>query len=207
MNVADAARRLGMSATGVRKACDEGRLRCRRNDDGEREIEEDDLTAFATERQRTQAGGRGSPVPRDRGAALRLVGTQHGGQPARGPDVPDHDLLPKESFLIECPHWLNWDHFYELKRRWKVSVGALVRRAFDLKCISEATYRRAYVHLNKTGERTHERDEPASEPPTLLSKAILAVQPDITVQDLATRAGLSVADLVALVDLGAPTIA
>lgn len=111
-------------------------------------------------------------------------------------------LLPKESFLVECPRWLNWAHFYELKRRWKVSVGALLRRAFDLRCISEATYRRAYVHLNKTGERTHERDEPPPEPPTLLAKAIEAVHPDITVQDLAARAGLSIADLEALVDLG-----
>jgi Zn-dependent peptidase ImmA (M78 family)/transcriptional regulator with XRE-family HTH domain len=114
-------------------------------------------------------------------------------------------LLPKESFIVECPRWLNWDHFYELKRRWKVSVSALVRRAFDLKCISEATYRRAYVHLNRTGERTHERDEPPSEPPTLLSKAILAVEPDFTVQDLAARVGLSVGDLEALVDLNSST--
>jgi Zn-dependent peptidase ImmA (M78 family)/transcriptional regulator with XRE-family HTH domain len=117
-------------------------------------------------------------------------------------------LLPKESFLIECPRGLNWDHFYELKRRWKVSVGALIRRAFDLKCISEATYRRAYVHMNKTGERTQERDEPPVELPTLISKAMVAVHPDITPQNLAARIGLAVADLQdlhALADMGIPS--
>lgn len=110
-------------------------------------------------------------------------------------------LLPQESFLVECPKWLNWDHFYELKRRWKVSVGALLKRAFDLGCISEATYRRAYVHLNRTGERTKERDEPPAEPPSLLAKAIEAVQPDLTVQDLAVKCGFSVADLEAIIGL------
>jgi Zn-dependent peptidase ImmA (M78 family) len=108
-------------------------------------------------------------------------------------------LLPREPFLVECPRWLNWEHFYELKRRWKVSVAALVKRAYDLGCISEVTYRRAYVHLNKTGERLQERDEPPPEPPTLLTKAINAAQPDFTVEAIAAAVGLSVADLRGLV--------
>ena len=104
-------------------------------------------------------------------------------------------LLPKEPFLVECPRWLDWDHFYELKRRWKVSVAALVKRAYDLKKLSEASYRRAYVHLNKTGERLQERDEPPAEPPTLLVKALDAVGPEMTVEDVATQMGVGLGDL------------
>ena len=44
----------------------------------------------------------------------------------------------------------------------------------------------AYVHLNKTGERLLERDEP----PTLLGKAIAAVGPEITVEGLAEALGV-----------------
>jgi Zn-dependent peptidase ImmA (M78 family)/transcriptional regulator with XRE-family HTH domain len=108
-------------------------------------------------------------------------------------------LLPREPFLLECPRWLDWDHFYELKRRWKVSVAALLRRAHDLGKLSEASYRRACVHLNKTGERLQERDEPPAEPPSLLAQAIDAVAPETTLEDLAAKLGLAVADLRALV--------
>lgn len=104
-------------------------------------------------------------------------------------------LLPRESFLVECPRWLDWEHFYELKRRWKVSVAALVKRAYDLGRLSEPTYRRAYMHLNKTGERQQERDEPPVEMPTLLGNAIDAVGPEITVEDIAATVGMGVADL------------
>jgi Zn-dependent peptidase ImmA (M78 family) len=81
-------------------------------------------------------------------------------------------MCPKESFLHECPTHLNIDHFYELKRRWRVSVQALVRRAYDLGVFSEATYRRAFVRLGQLGERKSERLEPAPEQPTLLGQAI-----------------------------------
>jgi Zn-dependent peptidase ImmA (M78 family)/transcriptional regulator with XRE-family HTH domain len=108
-------------------------------------------------------------------------------------------LLPREPFLVECPRWLDWEHFYELKRRWKVSVAALVKRAHDLGKLSEASYRRAYVHLNKTGERLQERDEPPAEAPSLLEKALAAVEPEMTVEGLAAEMGLGVNDLRALV--------
>lgn len=109
-------------------------------------------------------------------------------------------LVPLEPFLVECPRRLDWEHIYELKRRWKVSVAALVRRAYDLGCFSEATYRRAYVHLNQTGERLQERDEPPEEHPTLLAKAIEAVAPDITIEDLVATMGLGAVDLRELVN-------
>jgi len=108
-------------------------------------------------------------------------------------------LVPQEPFLVECPRWLDWDHFYELKRRWKVSVAALVKRAYDFGVLSEATYRRAYVHLNKTGERLQERDEPPAEPPTLLGKAIAAVGPEVAVEGLAEALGVGVGEVRGLV--------
>lgn len=56
-------------------------------------------------------------------------------------------------------------------------------------------FKSLYIHLNKTGERIQERDEPPPELPTLLTKAIEAVQPDVTLEGIASTVGLLVADL------------
>jgi Zn-dependent peptidase ImmA (M78 family)/transcriptional regulator with XRE-family HTH domain len=81
-------------------------------------------------------------------------------------------LLPKMPFLAECPSRLDWNRLRALKRRWGVSLAAIVRRAFDLGIFSEATYRRAYTTLNQRGWRTSEPDEPPMERPTLLHRAV-----------------------------------
>jgi len=108
-------------------------------------------------------------------------------------------LLPRDAFAMECPRRLDWDHFYELKRRWKVSVSALVKRAYDLRCITEATYRRAFIHLNKTGERYAEPHEPPAEPPTLIASALEAIATRVDKASLAHGLGLSLSDLEALI--------
>jgi Zn-dependent peptidase ImmA (M78 family) len=107
-------------------------------------------------------------------------------------------LLPSEPFIDECPRRLNWDQFYELKARWRVSLQALIKRAFDLRILSEASYRRAFVHLNKTGERQHERGEPPEEPATLLAKSVAELQPDFTVGDIARHIGLGEREVMTL---------
>lgn len=114
-------------------------------------------------------------------------------------------LVPRESFLQECPRYLNWEHLYELKRRWRVSVAALVRRAFDLGVFSQATYRRAFMRLNHTGERFQERDEPPEERPSLLAQALRVVTPDLPTEALCNQLGIHRAILEELLeDGGAP---
>jgi Zn-dependent peptidase ImmA (M78 family)/DNA-binding XRE family transcriptional regulator len=81
-------------------------------------------------------------------------------------------LLPSSSFGAECPRRLSWPHLLQLKRRWKVSLAAMVRRAYDLGIYSEATYRRGYVQLNKKGWRDKEPDEPPMERPRVLREAV-----------------------------------
>lgn len=81
-------------------------------------------------------------------------------------------LLPKAPFLSECPRRLDWTRLRQMKKRWGVSLAALVRRAFELGLYTEATYRRAYSILNQRGWRTDEPDEPEMERPTLLARAV-----------------------------------
>lgn len=81
-------------------------------------------------------------------------------------------LLPAESFGAECPDRLDWHKLLELKVRWKVSVAAIVRRAFDLKIFSESQYRRAMIQITQMGWRKNEPHEPVQERLTLLTRAI-----------------------------------
>jgi Zn-dependent peptidase ImmA (M78 family) len=113
-------------------------------------------------------------------------------------------LLPRESFLPECPRNLNWPLFRELKQRWKVSIAALLKRAYDLECLSEASYRRAFVHLNQTGERRREQHEPPAEDATLIAQAVAAIADEYSTEDLASALAMPSADLRAVAAM--PTV-
>lgn len=109
-------------------------------------------------------------------------------------------LVPREAFLQECPRRFNMQKFYELKRRWHVSVAALIRRAYDLECISEATYRRAYVQLNQSGERYKEQDEPPAEEPSMLRQALDIAADDISLEDISKRLCIRLPELETIIE-------
>lgn len=87
-------------------------------------------------------------------------------------------LLPADTFGRECPRRLVWPHFLELKRRWSVSLAAMLHRAHDLCLLSDATYRRASVQLAQKGWRFSEPDEPGLEIPELLANALQLLEGD-----------------------------
>src|SRR5205085_4405757 len=104
-------------------------------------------------------------------------------------------LMPRESFLLECPKRLVWPHFFELKHRWKVSLAALVRRARDLNIISEDTYRRANVQLNQKWGHS-EPFEPEIERPTILPRTmVLLSQERMSMAAIAEELNIYEADL------------
>ena len=92
-------------------------------------------------------------------------------------------LLPRAAFISEFPRAtvrFNWSAIYDMKLRWKVSVAAIIRRAFDLGIIDAAAYRRASIHLSKTGQAKKEHYDDSElilpEEPELLSNAITALE-------------------------------
>lgn len=85
-------------------------------------------------------------------------------------------LLPEDPFTAECPRRLVWSELIELKQRWKVSLAAIVRRAFELGIYSEATYRRGFSQLNRRGWRKNEPAEPEMERPGLIRDAFAKVR-------------------------------
>lgn len=83
-------------------------------------------------------------------------------------------LLPGASFAKEF--WsgggVDWALAFRLKARWKVSVQAIVFRAFELGVINALEYRRAYKLMSARGWRTGEPHEPKAEQPELFTKAM-----------------------------------
>lgn len=86
-------------------------------------------------------------------------------------------LIPRTAFAREFPRsrrTLDWNALFTMKLRWKVSVRAIVRRAFDLGLIDAAQYRTANIQLVKTGQAKaeHHDERIAVEEPELLRAAI-----------------------------------
>lgn len=88
-------------------------------------------------------------------------------------------LLPRGAFLPDfgkaiINNRFSWTHIYNMKLRWKVSVAAIIRRAYDLKLIDAMKYRLANVYLRKSGQTKSEQfdSDIPEENPELISEAI-----------------------------------
>jgi hypothetical protein len=85
---------------------------------------------------------------------------------------------------------MDWPAFHRAKRRWGVSLKALIYRAHSLKLISDAAYRRANAQLAEWGN-----PEPVPlgppESPSLLGMAIAMFEDTgITIDDIAEHAAV-----------------
>lgn len=87
-------------------------------------------------------------------------------------------LLPRTAFIREFApafgRYINWNYLFELKKRWKVSFAAIIRRAYDLGLIDAIKYRSAYIYLRKTGQMKTEKGD------NLLSLEQVELLPEIT---------------------------
>ncbi|HWA76569.1 MAG TPA: XRE family transcriptional regulator [Polyangiaceae bacterium] len=93
-------------------------------------------------------------------------------------------LLPSTAFWREFPRpspRLDWSALIAMKKRWGVSVQALVRRAFDLGIIGPSNYRWANIRISQLGWRTCEPGEPSlDEVPEMLPRTLTELALDGT---------------------------
>jgi Zn-dependent peptidase ImmA (M78 family) len=94
-------------------------------------------------------------------------------------------LVPRESFLEECPRGWSFEAFRRLKARWKMSIQALLYRAKDFGCISVSTHRRAMIQITMEGKRKNEGDEWPKEKPVLITQALDLLHDQVTLDGLA----------------------
>lgn len=107
-------------------------------------------------------------------------------------------LIPRAAFAREFPRgrrMLDWNALFAMKLRWKMSVRAIARRAYDLGLIDAAQYRTANIQLVKTGQSKAERldDRIAAEEPELLHAAMhwMTERDPLALRRLAAELGLT----------------
>lgn len=86
-------------------------------------------------------------------------------------------LIPRSAFAKEFPRTrrsLDWSGLFAMKLRWRMSVRAILRRAFDLGLIDAVQYRVGNIHLAKTGQAKAEKfdDNLGTEKPELMYGAL-----------------------------------
>jgi Zn-dependent peptidase ImmA (M78 family)/transcriptional regulator with XRE-family HTH domain len=89
-------------------------------------------------------------------------------------------LLPRHAFAVDfqAHHHADWEGLLELKRYWRVSVQAIIRRAYDLRLIDAAEYRQRFRRLSGWGWRTNEPNEPEIDQPNLFRSALARARAD-----------------------------
>ena len=84
-------------------------------------------------------------------------------------------LLPRDAFLADVSQYPNKLDFYvELKKKWRVSISAMIIRAFRLNAITHNQYQYLMKQLSKRGWRTKEPldDIIKISKPTVLKKVV-----------------------------------
>jgi len=84
-------------------------------------------------------------------------------------------LLPEETFKRDASKYPNkLDYYVELKRKWKVSIAAMIYKACDLELISQYQYQYLWKIINKKGWRINEPLDNIlkTQEPSLLKTAI-----------------------------------
>lgn len=84
-------------------------------------------------------------------------------------------LLPKNAFISDVGVYADNIAFYiELKKKWKVSISAMIRRSYNLKLIDNITYSQLMRSMQKRGIKKHEPldDELTTSKPSLLRTAV-----------------------------------
>jgi len=80
-------------------------------------------------------------------------------------------LMPAKQIVGELDD-LNFDRLSVLKTRWKVSMAAIVHRAYDLDVITQRRYKSLMIELSKAGYRTAEPLTPPAENPSAAANMV-----------------------------------
>jgi Zn-dependent peptidase ImmA (M78 family) len=83
-------------------------------------------------------------------------------------------LLPGQQLRVEWPADPRLETLLPLKRRWGISLAALIRRAYDEAIVDDRTYREWSIRLSTSGMHRREPDPVPTEQPQALAKFIAA---------------------------------
>lgn len=83
-------------------------------------------------------------------------------------------LMPKETFLKDLIYEKNLNFYVELKKKWRVSISAMIMRAYNLKVLNENQYQYLIKKISYNGWRNEEPldDIIQKEEPKLFKRSI-----------------------------------
>ena len=115
-------------------------------------------------------------------------------------------LFPKANFINEFPKnkRLDWTAIFNLKRKWNISVQAIIMRARDLDLINSVQFRTANAFISKNGYRKNEPYESkVSEQPELLQISLdkLSECLEANIESIAASMGVNVRFISKLLDI------
>jgi Zn-dependent peptidase ImmA (M78 family) len=101
-------------------------------------------------------------------------------------------LMPARRFLREFPRQLAevWERLFKLKQRWRVSIAAMIRRAYECGAISSTEYTRLYKELSARGWLRKEPYEFEPEQPETISLALQTIGDHLKLAPQATPKAL-----------------
>lgn len=104
-------------------------------------------------------------------------------------------LLPEVQFRRECGSQPSHERISELKRRWRVPRGAVVRRAHELGLLSDWAYRSEFIAMNRRGK--YVEDDPIEPEESALVPGMLDVEAaeGTYLEDIANTLRLNVVEL------------
>lgn len=100
-------------------------------------------------------------------------------------------LLPWSVFKEECPRRWSLRAFLEMKKRWRVSIAAMLYRAKTLNIISESSFKRAMISLSQQGYKQSEPGEQERETPSLCYEALNLLKETTSFTDITSFLKLS----------------
>lgn len=100
-------------------------------------------------------------------------------------------LMPWSVFKEQCPRRWSLKAFLEMKKRWRVSISAMLYRAKTLSLISESSYKRAMINLSEQGYRQKEPGESDREKPSLCNEALALLKDSTTFDEIKNHLVLS----------------
>jgi Zn-dependent peptidase ImmA (M78 family)/DNA-binding XRE family transcriptional regulator len=100
-------------------------------------------------------------------------------------------LAPRDEIADEFPRRLDWERLHQVKRRWGISLKALVYRARKLGVLGDSAYRSGMIALAQWGD-PEPGDLGPRESPIVLSKAMTILsESGISADTLANDTGLA----------------
>lgn len=112
-------------------------------------------------------------------------------------------LLPAPAFMSECPRTLDWEHWYQLERRWRVSIPVLLQRGYELGRLAEPMYRRALAVWKAGGAPELNEGTGEWEEPLLVRRAFELIADEWPVAAVARELGVAPANLATVAALRA----